>query len=59
MEVELFAHKRPIISDMVTTPMTFLDSLDSRIQTRCVSSFIITSMISFNVVSEVAVAGII
>jgi hypothetical protein len=42
---------------MVTTPITFLDSFDSSIQTRCVSFFIITSIISFNVVSGVAVAG--
>lgn len=59
MEGGLFAHKRPIISDMVTTPMTFLDSFDSKIHTRCVSSFIMTSMIFFKEVSGVAVAGMI
>jgi hypothetical protein len=59
MDGGLFAHKMPIISDMVTTPVTFLDSFDSNIQTRCVSSFIIISIISFSVVSGVAVAAII
>lgn len=46
------------MSDIVTTPMTFLDSLESNIQTRWVSSLIIIPNTSFIVASGVAVLGV-